>query len=185
RPPAVLPRRAGRGPRPPHPRVREDVPPKAPIVLRGGGRVNAAYPSPVSFAPMGLGLATAIAGAAGAASVAPPAGAAPATARPCSTTGLVPAHSAHGRIVALRVTGLTCARARGIARTIAGDVIAGKPVSLSGVTSYSESQSQCTGCASTTQIVLAYPRGKLTISISDGGGGSVSTGPFGGGGQVF
>jgi hypothetical protein len=32
--------------------------------------------------------------------------------------------------------------------------------------------------------VLSYPHGKLTLSIS-GGGGSVSTGPFGGGRQVF
>jgi hypothetical protein len=136
---------------------------------------------------MSLGLATAIAVAATAASTAVPAGAAPPPAPPCRTTGHVPARGAggHGRIVGLRVTGLTCARARGIARTIAGDVIAGKPVSLSGVTSYSESQSQCTGCASTTRIVLAYPHGRLTVSISDGGGGSVSTGPFGGGGQVF
>jgi hypothetical protein len=143
----------------------------------------------VSFAPIrrptSLGLATAIAVAAVAASTALPAGAAHAAARSCSTIGLVAAPRAggHGHVVGLRVTGLTCARARGIARTVAGDVIAGKPVTLSGVMSYSESQTQCTGCASTTQIVLAYPHGKLTISIS--GGGSVSTGPFGRGGQVF
>ena len=123
---------------------------------------------------------------AAAATVATPAGTAHAAARSCSTTGLVPAHGAggHGHIVGLRATGLTCARARGIARTIAADVIAGKAVSLSGVTSYSESQTQCTGCASTTRIVLAYPHGRLTISIS-GGGASESTGAFGGGGQVF
>jgi hypothetical protein len=124
---------------------------------------------------------------AAAATVATPAGTAHAAARSCSTTGLVPAHGAgaHGRVVGLRVTGLTCAKARGIARTVAGDVIAGKPVSLSGVTSYSESQTQCSGCASTTQIALAYPRGKLTISIRGASAGSASTGPFGGGGQVF
>jgi hypothetical protein len=116
-----------------------------------------------------------------------PAGTARAAARSCSTAGLAPAHGAgaQGRIVGLSVTGLTCAKARGIARTIAGDVIARKPVSLSGVTSYSESQTQCTGCASSTRIVLPYPHGKLTLSLSGGGGGSASTGPFGGGGQVF
>jgi hypothetical protein len=131
-------------------------------------------------------LITLLAVALVAASAASTAGPAQAASRPCSPIGLVAAHRAggHGRVVGLRVTGLTCARARGIARTVAGDVIAGKPVVLSGVTSYSESQTQCTGCASTTQIVLAYPDGKLTISIS-GGGESVSTAPFGGGGQVF
>jgi hypothetical protein len=102
---------------------------------------------------MSLRLATAIAFAAAAASTALPVGAATADARSCSTTGLVAAGRAggHGRVVGLRVTGLTCAKARGIARTVAGDVIAGKPVSLSGLTSCSESQTQCTGCASTTR----------------------------------
>jgi hypothetical protein len=89
-----------------------------------------------------------------------------AAASTCSTRGLhVGAGTSAFRVTRLRARGIACTKARSIARTVAADLLHNRAVSISGSDGFSLDQESCTGCAPTTQVAIAYPRGTITISL--------------------
>ncbi len=86
----------------------------------------------------------------------------------CSTTGLVTGTAARTyKVAQLTTTGIPCAKARVIARTVATQVTGNGSLSVPGVVSFSMSTQTCTtGCASGTSVTLVYPSGSVTIVIT-------------------
>ena len=81
----------------------------------------------------------------------------------CSTSGLPATHAY--KVVSLRTSGVPCATARTVAQQVADDLMHGRPVSISGVQGLALATTSCTGCATTTQVTLSYPNGKITVSL--------------------
>jgi hypothetical protein len=88
----------------------------------------------------------------------------------CSTKGL---SVASVRVVQLRVQGVSCPSARRVAGRVAQELVHGRQISVSGSSSFSISQSTCTGCKAATSVSIGYPSGTVTISLR---GGSTSSG---------
>ena len=105
----------------------------------------------------------------------------------CSTRGLSGGHGhAAARVVGLNVDGLSCRTGRAIAGTIARDLTHGQPISISGASSYSMSESSiCTSrCASRTEVSVSYPRGSVEVSLGGAASAGVSGGITGSGGNL-
>lgn len=105
----------------------------------------------------------------------------------CSTRGLSVGHGhAAARVVGLNVDGLTCRAGRVIAGTIARDLAHSEPISISGASSYSMSESStCTSrCASQTEVSVSYPHGSVEVSLGGAASVGVSGGSAGFGGNV-
>jgi hypothetical protein len=104
----------------------------------------------------------------------------------CSTRGLsvgAGKGAAGVKVVSLRVQGIGCSTAAGVARAVAGDLASGRTISLDGVADMSISTvTPCGGCSSETQVSLGYPRASISLSLR--GAAKLSTG-FGGGGLPF
>jgi hypothetical protein len=82
------------------------------------------------------------------------------------------------KIVRLSVSGVSCTKARSIARSVAGDLHRNGSIDVPGVAGFSMSTETCTGCATTTQISLSFPTGaQLTISLRRAGGTSAPSSP--------
>jgi hypothetical protein len=90
-----------------------------------------------------------------------------AAAAACSTQGLITRASAGGyKVVRITAEGLSCTKARAVARAVAQQVIHRKAVSVPGVLGFGIATQTCTGCAPTTEISLTYSSdGKLTVSL--------------------
>ncbi len=85
----------------------------------------------------------------------------------CSTHGL----SFSGvRVVSLQVQGLSCSAARSVAGKVAHDVLHGRPISVASAAGLSVSEESCTGCRTTTDVAIAYRRGKVTLALRGGAG---------------
>jgi nicotinamide mononucleotide (NMN) deamidase PncC len=87
------------------------------------------------------------------------------------------------KLVHLQATGVSCAKARSIARTVAGQLHRQGGISISGIAGFSMSTQTCTGCGTTTQVSLSYASGgRVTVSLRT----SATPGPvpFPGSGQV-
>ena len=108
---------------------------------------------------------------------------APVSETACSTHGL-PA-SAGVRISRLVAEGLSCEKARSIAQQVAKQVAKGKSIAVPGTSGLSFStQMTCNGsCKTETQVGLQFPRGKVTVTLQGGKGGSFNFGGSGGGGS--
>jgi hypothetical protein len=94
----------------------------------------------------------------------------------CSIRGL---GVASVRVVGLRVEGMSCTSARKIASKIASDLAHHRSISFPGSVSFGMAQQSCTGCRTTTSISVAYPHGKVTVSLRGGGGGTLPAPSFG------
>jgi len=82
------------------------------------------------------------------------------------------------KIVRLAVSGLSCAKARSIARSVASDLHRNGDIDVPGVAGLSMSTETCTGCATTTEISLSYPSGgKVTISLRSARGKAAPSSP--------
>jgi hypothetical protein len=95
-------------------------------------------------------------------------GTTPAVAGACSTKGLVIPGPAGGyKFVLINAQGISCSKARAVARQVAQQVIHNKSISVPGVVaSVAMSTQMCTGCAPTTEISLTYASGdKVTVSL--------------------
>ncbi len=86
----------------------------------------------------------------------------------CTTKGLVAgAAAATYKVAQLTTTGIPCAKARAIARTVAAQVTGNGSLNVPGVVSFSMSTQTCTvGCASGTSVTVVYPSGSVTIVIT-------------------
>ena len=106
---------------------------------------------------------------------------APASETACSTHGLTA--SAGVRVSRLVAEGLSCEKARSIAQQVAKQVAKGKSIDVPGTSGLSFSTKiTCTaGCKTLTQVGLAFARGKVTVTLTGGKGGSFSFGGSGGG----
>jgi len=95
------------------------------------------------------------------------------TATACSTQGVLTHASAGGyKLVRITAEGLSCTKARAVAREVAQQVIHNKPVGVPGVMGFGMSTQTCTGCTPTTEISLTYSSGgKLTVSLRGPGSG--------------
>jgi hypothetical protein len=72
------------------------------------------------------------------------------------------------QLVRVQAVGLSCARARSLARTVASQLHRDGTIEIPGVAGFSMSTQTCTGCGSTTQVSLSYPSGaKVTLSLKD------------------
>jgi hypothetical protein len=89
----------------------------------------------------------------------------------CSTHGLA---FSPVRVVGLHADGVSCGTARGVAETIARDLVRARPLSVSGAEGFSMSQSSCTGCQTTTSVSITYADGRVTVTIRGGGQGSTT-----------
>ena len=88
----------------------------------------------------------------------------------CSTRGLAFSASARSaapryRVVGLRADHVSCTKARAIADRVAKDLLHSRPIQVPGVEGLGITEQTCTGCAPTTQVVLTYPRGRITVSL--------------------
>ena len=73
-------------------------------------------------------------------------------------------------MVEVQASGLSCAKALGIARQVAAQVAKSGSVDIPDVSGMALSTTSCTGCGGTkTQVILTFPSGaRLTISIRGG-----------------
>jgi hypothetical protein len=70
------------------------------------------------------------------------------------------------RLVRVQAVGLSCTRARSVARTVASQLHRRGAVDIPGVAGFAMSTETCTGCGSTTQVSVSYPSGaKVTVSL--------------------
>ncbi|MBV8080421.1 MAG: hypothetical protein JO186_08610 [Actinobacteria bacterium] len=83
----------------------------------------------------------------------------------CPTDGLSAGGAA--KVVKLTAEGVGCTKARAIARRVAQQVGAGKPVDAAGAQglSYNVVASCSPQCTSMTQVALTYPNGTVTITL--------------------
>jgi hypothetical protein len=102
-----------------------------------------------------------------------------AAATACSTQGLLTRASAGGyKVVRITTEGLSCTKARAVAREVAQQVIHNKAVSVAGVMGFGMSTQTCPGCTPTTEISLTYSTGgKLTVSLRGPGSGKSAPSP--------
>jgi hypothetical protein len=89
---------------------------------------------------------------------------------PLSGTTLRLEHgTTHSSIAIARVTasGIGCARADALAAQVAHELLAGRPVQVSGAESLEiASSTTCSGCAEHTQIELTIPDGVISVALT-------------------
>ena len=86
----------------------------------------------------------------------------------CPTRGLaVSAGKTSGyRVVDLHAAGLSCQTARGVARSVAEDLLRNRSLSFADASGFSVSQVTCGGCKSKTQVAISYPDGSIDMSLT-------------------
>lgn len=97
----------------------------------------------------------------------------------CPTRGLaVSAGGASGyRVVGLHAAGLSCQTARGVARSVAEDLVRNRSLSFAHASGFSVSQVSCSGCRSKTEVAISYPDGSIDMSLTGTALGMPNTGP--------
>jgi len=82
----------------------------------------------------------------------------------CSANGVA---AGSYRVIHLTAVGISCAKARSVAATVAHQLAGKGVVDVPGVAGFSMSTRSCTGCRTTTEIAVIYPSGgKVTISLA-------------------
>jgi hypothetical protein len=86
----------------------------------------------------------------------------------CSIRGLASAgRGAHGlRVVFVHAHGVSCSTARSVAVKVAHAVATGGMISIPGSVGLGMTQSSCTGCKTTTQVSITFPRGMVTVGLT-------------------
>ena len=92
----------------------------------------------------------------------------------CSTKSLT---AGGAKVVKVEASSLSCAKARAVARLVAGQLAKGGSIDVPKVAGFSMSSTTCTGCGgTTTQVTLTYSSGaRVTISIRGGKLGSLGS----------
>jgi hypothetical protein len=97
----------------------------------------------------------------------------------CSTKGLAfsSGKKASYKVVQLGADGVTCSKARTVAQKVALELLKGKPISIEGVSDFGMSTISVGAGPAKTQISLTFANnGKITVSLTGGGGSSSSGG---------